>query len=223
MTRQMIVPLLFGILGAAILIWLGSWQMQRLGWKQDVLAKIEARIGATPASQLAEFPDPEGHLYLPLQLAGKIEQPELHVLVSRKQIGAGYRIIVPFEVAGRRILLDRGFVRAADKDASRRKTVITVTGNLLWPDDRTNSTPQNDEAKNIWFARDLDAMADVLQTEPVLLVAKSNTGDSIEPLPVQTSLIPNDHLQYAITWFLLAIVWLGMTGFLLWRIKRRTA
>ena len=223
MTRQMIVPLLFGILGAAILIWLGSWQMQRLGWKQDVLAKIEARIGATPAIQLPELPDPEGHLYLPLQLAGKIEQPELHVLVSRKQIGAGYRIIVPFEVAGRRILLDRGFVRAADKDASRRKTVITVTGNLLWPDDRTNSTPQNDEAKNIWFARDLDAMADVLQTEPVMLVAKSNTGDAIEPLPVQTSLIPNDHLQYAITWFLLAIVWLGMTGFLLWRIKRRTA
>ena len=66
-------------------------------------------------------------------------------------------------------------------------------------------------------------MADVLQTEPVLLVAKSHTGGGIEPLPVETSSIPNDHLQYAITWFLLTIVWLGMTGFLLWRIKRRTA
>ena len=223
MTRQMIVPLLFGIFGAAVLIALGSWQMQRLGWKQEVLAKIEARIGATPASQLPEFPDPEGDLYLPLKLAGNIGQPELHVLVSRKQIGAGYRIIVPYEVAGRRILLDRGFVRSSDKDAPRPETAITVTGNLLWPDDRTSSTPQNDEAKNIWFARDLYAMAGVLHTEPVLLVAKTNTGNAIEPLPVETSSIPNDHLQYAITWFLLAIVWLGMTGFLLWRIKRRTA
>jgi len=223
MTRQMIVPLLFGVLGAAILIGLGSWQMQRLGWKQDVLAKIEARIAAPPAHQLPEFPDPERDLYLPLQLAGKIEQTELHVLVSRKQIGAGYRIIVPYEVAGRRILLDRGFVRTGEKNAPRRTAAISVTGNLLWPDDRTSSTPQNDEAKNIWFARDLDAMAGVLRTEPILLVAKTNTGDAIEPLPVQTSSIPNDHFQYAITWFLLAVVWLGMTGFLLWRIKRRTA
>ena len=223
MTRQMIVPLLFGLLGAAILIGLGSWQMQRLGWKQHVLAKIEARIAAPPAHQLPENPDPERDLYLPLQLAGKIEQTELHVLVSRKQIGAGYRIIVPYEVAGRRILLDRGFVRTDEKNAPRRTDMVNVTGNLLWPDDRTSSTPQNDEANNIWFARDLDAMAGVLRTEPILLVAKTNTGDAIEPLPVQTSSIPNDHFQYAITWFLLAVVWLGMTGFLLWRIKRRTA
>ncbi|MBV1866668.1 MAG: SURF1 family protein [Marinosulfonomonas sp.] len=222
MTRQMIVPLLFGLLGAAVLVWLGLWQMQRLGWKQDVLAKIEARIGATPVSQLPKFPDPERDQYLPIMLSGRIEQPELHVLVSRKQIGAGYRIIVPFDVSGRRVLLDRGFVRSTDKNAPRLKADVTVTGNLLWPDDRTSSSPKNDQSKNIWFARDIDEMASVLQTEPVLIVVQSNTGDAIDPLPVETNSIPNDHLQYAITWFLLAIVWLGMTGFLLWRIKRRT-
>ncbi len=73
---------------------------------------------------------------------------------------------------------------------------------------------------NIWFARDIAELAAQLHTEPVLIIARSDTGDGIEPLPVDTAAIPNDHLQYAITWFSLAAVWLGMTAFLLWRIKR---
>ena len=67
------------------------------------------------------------------------------------------------------------------------------------------------------------AMAATLKAEPVLVVARSDTGDGIEPMPVGTEGIPNDHLQYAITWFSLAAVWLGMTVFLLWRIKRQAS
>jgi surfeit locus 1 family protein len=48
------------------------------------------------------------------------------------------------------------------------------------------------------------------------------TGGAIEPMPVDTSGIPNDHMNYAITWFSLAAVWLGMTAYLLWRIRQRT-
>ena len=67
-------------------------------------------------------------------------------------------------------------------------------------------------------------MAVALGTEPVLIVARAMTpADPVAvPLPVTSAGIPNDHLEYAATWFSLAAVWIGMTGFLLWRIRRRT-
>jgi len=222
MTRAMIAPFLFGLVGAAILISLGIWQVQRLAWKQDVLAGIEARIGAVPVP-VPEAPTPEADRYLPVEVTGRLGEEEVHVLVSRKQFGAGYRIITSLDTGSRRFLLDRGFVADEDKSAPRALHDVTVIGNLHWPDDRNSSTPANDQAGNIWFARDIPALAEQLQTEPVLIIARSDTGDGIEPLPVDTAAIPNDHLQYAITWFSLAAVWLGMTAFLLWRIKRHAS
>ncbi|MEZ5867006.1 MAG: SURF1 family cytochrome oxidase biogenesis protein [Defluviimonas denitrificans] len=63
-------------------------------------------------------------------------------------------------------------------------------------------------------------MAKTLGTEPLLIVLKASEGDQARTAPVDTSAIPNDHLNYAITWFSLALVWAGMTGFLLWRIRQ---
>ncbi len=222
MTRAMIAPLLFGLIGAAVLLSLGIWQVQRLGWKEGVLAGIEARIDADPVP-VPEAISPGRDRYLPVEVTGRLGEEEAHVLVSRKQIGAGYRIITSLDTGGRRFLLDRGFVRAEDKDAPRALHDVTVIGNLHWPDDRTDSTPANDMDGNIWFARDIADLAERLDTEPVLVIARSDTGDGIESLPLGTEGIPNDHLHYAITWFSLAAIWLGMTVYLLWRIKRQTS
>nr|WP_319247292.1 SURF1 family protein [uncultured Celeribacter sp.] len=224
MLKRLIFPIVVGVAGCAVLIWLGVWQLQRLEWKAGVLAEIEAQIGADPVSLPAEI-DPSMK-YLPVQVRGQIAPGELHVLVSRKQIGPGYLIIAPFETSdGRRILLDRGFVGEAQKDAPRPPVpaadMMTIVGNLHWPDDMNSSTPPPDRGRNIWFGRDIAAMAKALDTEPVLIVAREPTGAGIEPMPVGTEGIPNDHMQYAITWFSLAIVWLGMTLFLLWRITTR--
>ncbi|MGB5560665.1 MAG: SURF1 family protein [Paracoccaceae bacterium] len=219
MTRAMIAPLLFGLLGAAVLVSLGIWQVQRLAWKEGVLTRIEARIGADPVP-VPDLPTSDADGYLPVEVTGRLGEEEVHVLVSRKQIGAGYRIITSLDTGSRRFLLDRGFIPEEDRDAPRALHDVTVVGNLHWPDDRTSATPANDVDGNIWFARDIAALAAQLHTEPVLIIARSDTGDGIEPLPVNTAAVPNDHLQYAITWFSLAAVWLGMTAYLLWRIKR---
>ncbi|HRW16305.1 SURF1 family protein [Amaricoccus sp.] len=218
----MIAPLVFGVVGVAILLSLGVWQVQRLAWKTAIIDRIEARLGADPVP-LPTAPSREEDQFLRVRATGRIGGPELHVYTSAPPRGVGYRVIVALELAeGRRILLDRGFVPIEEKDAPRHEGKITVEGALLWPQETDYFTSVPDRAKNVWFARDVDLMADALGTEPVLLVATaSDDPEAPMPLPVTVN-IPNDHLGYAITWFGLALVWAVMTGYLLWRIKRRT-
>lgn len=220
--RRLAVPLLFGLLGAAVLISLGVWQMQRLAWKEAILAEIDSRIAAPPGD-LPASPDPERDKYAPVALRGVLTGPELHVLVGVKDLGAGYRLIQPLEVDGRRIMVDRGFIPLDAKTAARPPGPVRLTGNLHWPQEVDGYTPDPDLDRNIWFARDVPAMAEALDTSPVLLVVRRQEGGDatgITPLPVGGADIPNDHLQYAITWFSLALIWLAMTGYLLWRMRR---
>jgi len=219
--RRYIIPVIFGLAGAAVLVGLGNWQLERLAWKEAILGDIRARITAPPAA-LPEQPEIETDRYLPVRLSGDIGQEALRVLVSQKQIGAGYRLISAFGTGARRVLLDRGFISVNDPIPAPPSGAVEVTGNLHWPDERLSSTPENDVAGNIWFARDLAPMAEILRTEPILVVARklSVSEPGVEPLPLDISGIPNDHLNYAITWYSLALVWLAMTGFFLWRMRQ---
>ncbi|MEM1130601.1 MAG: SURF1 family protein [Pseudomonadota bacterium] len=223
MLRSLIAALGLGLAGTAILVALGVWQLQRLEWKQGVLSQIEARIGSAPVA-LPDMPEPGRDTYLPVQVSGETGENEILVQASRKLVGPGFRVIVPFETGGRRILLDRGFISAADRDAARPPVALTVLGNLHWPDEVDGFTPDPDREAMLWFARDVDQMAEALGTEPVLLIARvvEPSDPKISPLPIDTAGIPNNHLEYAITWFLLAIVWAGMTVYLLVRIRRQS-
>lgn len=215
------LPLITGLIGTAILVSLGVWQIQRLDRKQTVLAQIESRIDGD-SRPLPETGMPDRDRYQPVALSGRIDTGELYVLVSRKQVGAGYLVISPFVTEdGRRILVDRGFIAVEDRDIARMGGERQILGNLHWPDDRTSSTPDNDVAGNTWFARDIDAMSQALNTEPLLVIVRniSPADPGVTPLPVDTSGIPNDHLQYAITWFSLAAVWLIGTIALVRRLR----
>lgn len=223
--RRILFLLIFGLGGAAILISLGVWQVQRLAWKQDILARIDARIADAPMP-LPQDPDPETDEYRPVTVSGAALEGAQTVLVSVKGQGAGYRIVGPFATDdGRRILVDYGFVpvtvtelEGLDKPAGP----MTVIGNLLWPDEIDQFTPAPDFAQSLWFARDLPLLAVRLETEPVLIVAAdvSVPTRGVTPLPVDGAAIPNDHLQYAITWFSLAAIWVVMTLYLLRRTGR---
>src|SRR6056297_352538 len=220
MRKSVLVPLIFGIAGVAVLVSLGKWQVERLAWKEGVLAEIEGRISADPVP-LPEAAEPEADRYLPVRAVGEIGARALRVLVSQKQVGAGYRVISAFETEGRRVLLDRGFVKVAG-EIPETEGERHVVGNLQWPDDRLSSTPENDVPGNMWFARDIAQMAEVLETEPLMIIARevSPPEQGVTPLPVDTSGIPNDHLSYAITWFSLAAIWAAMTGFFILRLRQ---
>ena len=219
MTRRMILPLLFGCLGVAILTGLGVWQTRRLAWKETVLARIESRIGDAPVPLSEAVAD-----YQPVRISGRYTGEELHVLASLRHVGAIYRIVAAFETdEGARILVDRGFVPVAAKNGPRPEGRATVIGNLHIPEETDRFTPDPDRAANIWYARDVPAMAAALGALEQFVIVRetSETGASVTPLPVDASDIPNDHLGYAVTWFSLAAIWLGMTGVLLWRIRRK--
>lgn len=219
---RVIGALVLGIAGLAILVSLGVWQVQRLAWKEAILADISARILADPVP-LPAAPDPEADRYLPIVLAGRFDPEFVRVLVSQKGIGAGYRIISALETPeGRRLLVDRGVIPVGAQMPAARPDPVAVIGNLHWPEERDGYTPANDLAENIWFAREVPVLAEHLEAEPILVIARDITPAEglIRPLPVGIDNIPNDHLSYAVTWFSLAIVWLGMTVFLLWRIRR---
>jgi surfeit locus 1 family protein len=220
---RLIFILIFGGSGIAILLGLGNWQMERLAWKEGILAEIDTRIAAEPVD-LPAAPDPEADKYLPVRIDGQIGESALRVLVSQKQVGAGYRVISPLDTGERRILLDRGFIRVSEDIPAPPEGEVSITGNLHWPDDRNDSTPENDVAGNTWFARDLEQMAGELGTEPLLVVARETSFSDapVTPLPVDTAGIANDHLEYAMTWYSLAAIWAAMTALFLWR-TRRTA
>ena len=218
---RFLLPLIFRLLGTVVLVGLGVWQMQRLDWKEAILADIDARITAAPVA-LPDQPDPQADRYLPVTVTGVLQDPAIRVLVSQKQVGAGYRIIRPMQVGERLIMVDLGFLPIQSSTPAVPSDPVTVQGNLHWPDEVDSYTPAPDLDADIWFARDLSLMADHLGTAPVLVVARSTSlpDSALAPLPVDTSGIPNDHLGYAVTWFGLAIVWVMMTGFFLWRIRK---
>jgi surfeit locus 1 family protein len=124
----------------------------------------------------------------------------------------------------RRVLVDLGFVPEEAKTAPRMAERVTVTGNLHWPQETDRWTPDPDTDRDIWFARDVNQMAGVMGADAMMVVARDVSGADlgVTLLPIDSAGIPNDHLNYAITWFSLAAVWAVMAGALIWRAARRT-
>jgi len=170
-SRGYIFPVLLGLIGAAVLCWLGIWQLQRLEWKENILANIEARLAADEVG-LPEMPVYEKDNYRGVEVGGQLVGPELHVLTSLKPSGPGFRVI---------------------------QGAVFVEGNLIWPDETDGFTPEPNLERNIWFARDVDKMAEALGTQPLMVSARTLVPElETTPMPVTVN-IPNDHLQYAIT------------------------
>ncbi|MBU3030078.1 SURF1 family protein [Paracoccus marinaquae] len=220
--RRYLFPLILGVLGCAILINLGLWQLRRMDWKEGMLAEIQSRIDA-PAVPLPAEVDPSMK-YMPVTVSGTTTGNEIDVLSGTKEQGGGYQVVSRFITDdGRAILLDRGFVPQQDRHAERGPTRLLIQGNLHWPEERGEATPAPNLDENIWFARDVPAMAETLDTLPILVVASFVQGDAqgVEPIPVAIEGIPNNHLSYAAQWFLIAVAWAGMTVGLIWRIRQR--
>lgn len=216
-----IFAIAIGIGGIAILLALGTWQVQRLAEKRSYLDTISQKIADAPVdlSAVAEAPE----RYTPVRLRGRFTQGHIRVLASRKSIGPVYRILRPFEALDvGRIVVDTGWIRDGIEVAPVPAGEMTLIGNLDAPNEIDGFTPEPDLESNIWFARDVPALAVALDARAIMVVLreKSETDLGVTPWPVDTAGIPNDHLQYAITWFSLALIWGAMTLYFLMRNTR---
>ena len=221
MNFRLVSAAAFGAFGVAVLLGLGTWQVQRMYQKRAQIEAMVTGISAAPVPVPAQ-PDPARDKYLPVTAAGVFTGETIYVLSGMPEIGAGVEVISVLKTTeGRRLLVDRGFLAENDKKRTLKVGQVAVTGNLLWPQESDSFTPKPDPVTGLWFARDVPAMAAQLGTEPTLIVARGPTGDGILAMPLDSSTIPDNHWGYAITWFSLAAVWALMTGALVWRIRRR--
>lgn len=230
---------LFALVGIAILIGLGVWQLERKVWKENLIATITARLDSAPVPlpaparwrQLTAAADEYTHVrfsaeFLPgesalVYTAGSAFRPDVQ--------GAGYWVLAPARLAGGGIVVvDRGFVPADRKGAVATSPagVTDIVGVIRWPDRPGLFTPAADEKNNTWFLRDTPAIAAAKKwndAAPFYIEQESPVPPSGLPKPGKLAVaLPDNHLQYAITWFGLAAGLAGVYGVWLGGRRRRT-
>ena len=222
MTR-IAAPLIATLVSLGILIALGTWQLQRLEWKTGILNAIERGIDS-PArpidAVIMETGDPAGAAFSHVMATGVFDHDgELYLFGSAPGQPPGYRLVTPLiRENAPPVLVIRGSVPEALKDPADRSEgqvggEVTVTGLLRADEERGMFGAENDVPGNLWFYRDIAAMAEA-SGYPDALPAVIEAADmnvpggwprGRDPQQVHNS-IPNRHLEYAITWYALAVV-----------------
>ena len=229
---------LMAFAGLVILIGLGVWQLDRKVWKENLITTINTRLGGAPEDlpprsswqQLredgeefrrvafpAEFLDGEEAL---VYTAGSPLRPDVK--------GPGYWVFAPARLAGGSIILvNRGFVPADRKDPRTRAEgtphgIVDIVGVLRWPETRNSFTPADDPKNNIWFLRDSNSIATFKKwatAAPFYIDQEGPTPSGGLPKPGKLEPhMPDNHLQYAITWFGLALALAGV--YIIWLARR---
>jgi surfeit locus 1 family protein len=220
----------FALLGLAVLIGLGVWQLDRLAWKEGLIAEVSARAAAPPiaAPPEGEWPRlaPDDYEYRHVRLEGVYEFGR-QVLVFRaldhprgRFSGPGYLVLTPLRLAdGAYVIVNRGFVPQDQRDvfaapAKQASGEIVVTGLMRSSESRTLFTPSDDPARGQWFTRDPAAIAAALKLDraaPFTIDADAAGGPGDLPQGGETILaFPNNHLGYAFTWFGMALALAGV-------------
>jgi surfeit locus 1 family protein len=220
-------PTVLALAGLAALIGLGTWQLQRKAWKEDLIAKIAERVGAAPVPisvTTATLPDGEDFNYLHVVVTGRFHHNKERYLYAPARAGLGWHVYTPLEWAPAHFVwINRGFVPDERKDPARRRQgqlpgEVAVTGLVRAGREKGLFTPANDIAGNLWYWPDVAAMH---------ASAFAGTGASTLPLTVDADLrpeppgglprggvtrldLPNRHLEYALTWYGLALTLVGV-------------
>ncbi len=228
--QRLILPSFFALPILAVLLGLGSWQLQRLSWKTALLADLAAAQAAPPAPAIAPVS------YAHITATGRFRH-ELEVLLGAEVRGTvlGARLITPLERDGAPpLLVERGWVPQDKAGVARPEGPVTVTG-YARPSETAGALAARDSpAQRQFFTFDTAAIGAALGITPApfgLTVvgagpARSEGGFGASPAPHRGALpdpargFPaprNPHLGYAVTWFGLAIAWVVIFSLWGWR------
>ncbi len=227
--RSLVAPALATLAGIAVLVSLGVWQLQRLAWKEALIAAVESRVQAAPVDLPAEadWPrlNPADYEYRHVRVAG-VYDASRQALVFRalgsprgRYGGPGYLVMTPLRLAsGAVVLVNRGFVpqdRTAQAVSSGLGAGETlVTGLMRASEERTWFTPADNPASGQWFTRDVPAIARAMALSryaPFSIDADASADPADLPEGGETIVaFPNNHLSYAATWFGMALALAGV-------------
>lgn len=241
--RRLALPTVLALIGLAILLRLGFWQVDRLAWKEALIRQVEQNMTLAPVpapgpSGWDSAQDPASD-YQRVTVSGRFLPGEAYyynALTKPKGRfgGPGYFVHAPFQTRdGWIVMVNRGFVPDMYLDPLRRPESappagdVTLTGLLRLGEEPNLTTPVPDPQKRIWFARDPRAMAAVLgqsgEVAPFVIDADAE-ATPVNGLPQAGETVvrfKNDHLGYALTWFGLAATLAGVYLAYAWSLLRR--
>lgn len=223
-------PTFWAMLGVALMLGLGIWQIDRLGTKQDMIAERESRPALEPldAIELLAIEDAAPFEFRRVELTGRfLHDREMLLLARSMNRNVGFHVVTPFVLeTGEEVLVNRGWIppereKPADRAEGQIEGKVTIEAlvrrpgmpHWLVPD---NVPPAGMTGGGEWYWMELPAMRAASGLAPggppLYLEATASDVPGGFPIGGQTRLeLPNDHLQYAITWFMLggalAVIW----------------
>jgi surfeit locus 1 family protein len=236
--RGLLVPAVLTLAALIVLVGLGRWQLERKTWKEQLIARLTERFAAPPTALPAPttWPGRDAEILEFRRVTFPVEflhEQEALVYATASAFrpdisGPGYWVFTPARLAGGSLLMvNRGWIPADRQDATSRAAgqlsgIVDVTGVLRWPEPRGWFTPADDPGRNLWFVRDPLAIAAAKGVEaPAPFYVEQEAPIPPGGLPRAGRLqvvLPNNHLQYAITWFGLALALAAV--FIAWASKR---
>jgi surfeit locus 1 family protein len=228
--RPGLAATLFTLAAVAIMVGLGTWQVERLAWKNALIDRIESGMRATPAPLPAWVENSADWDFRRVSVTGQFLHDRELDLAARSMNGRiGYQIVTPLKRDdGTLVLVNRGWVPLEKRDPASRPEglpagTVTIEGVARVPAERGWMQPDNDAATNMWFWYDIPAMAAQAgegtgEALPVVIEAGDAPNPGGFPIGGQTNVnIANNHLQYAFTWYSLAITLIVIYFVFHWR------
>ena len=214
-----VVVIMMTVILTGLLLALGTWQVKRLSWKLDLIQQVEERAHAAPVdapapSQWASLTNPADYEYRRVRLAGIFRHQDEVQVYTVSDLGPGYWVLTPLQRDdGSLVIVNRGFVPSDKRDPSTRlegelPARVEIVGLMRAPETGGLFLRANDPQNNRWYSRNIAQIADAKSlgtVAPFYVDADETPNPGGLPIGGKTMLVfPNNHLSYAITWYVLA-------------------
>ncbi|MBR0550985.1 SURF1 family protein [Stakelama marina] len=202
---------------------LGIWQIHRLAWKEALIARVDARVAAAPVQAPGPdlWPDitAKNSEYLHVRLRGRFEHDRNTLVKAVTDLGSGYWVLTPLDTSrGFTVLVNRGFVAGA-RPVTAPTGIQTITGLLRISEPGGGFLRSNRPTEDRWYSRDVAAIAkarDLTHVAPYFVDADKRQEARNSPIGGLTVIrFHNNHLGYAVTWFVMALGALVGAGLLI--------
>lgn len=226
-TRTLAIIGVIALAGAAGFASLGVWQLERLSWKNGLIAAVEARTMAAPTDPtrdgtVQDF-QADRDEYRRVIVSGQFDATRETLTQAVTVLGGGFWVITPLVVeAGQTVLVNRGFVPSDQREAAQREAppdgIVTVTGLLRASEVGGGFLRSNDPVADRWYSRDVEMIARArgLDDPAPFFIDQDRISDDYPVGGLTVLSFSNNHLIYALTWFALALMLVGAFAYTVW-------